>query len=450
MPPKKAAKNPNPIKKQKKPIKTMNTSNPSNADLDAQIRANPFLKPTSKDAYINSMTAIRRLTKQADTFAVLLDPDAHAKAINTQTQSAHTRQTYFNAVLRYLDLIPAESKCEPQEQPVSKKTANTQCKPGTVILANPQITPQIRDQWLNHYREAANAIKLHEAQNLPTQRQAQADVPWPDIIKRRDELAAADPKTQHGEAHLLLSMYTYIPPRRQLDYANMRVYTDRAASIEPKRDHNWIQLEKNKATMYIHDYKTAKYYSGYSQDNLPPPLIDIIRESLKVKPRDYLFAQADGTPFKNANSFQKYSNRILKSIFNNQHVTVNTLRHSFSTYENTKPDVTIGQRQENAKAMGHSLVRNLQYALLTPPTANTTATNATTPTSTDKAKAKVVASGSKQQSLKERLALIRQQQTNKTTTTNQSNQPLSEALKAKLARIKAMTSAKTNKDSASK
>ena len=327
----------------------------------SQIQGNPFLRPASQDTYIYNMKSILRICEADAVHDVLIHPARCSRKIHT-LPSLHTRQTYFNVVLRYLAL--------------------------SGLMA---AKPELYDSWHKHHQIVTKKLKTLEANNMPSKRQERTMVPWRQVLKVRDALAQ-DPKTYASPEHLILAMYTYIPPRRQQDYARMRVYyadsnkadnkadkkTDKTTKAGktavahdppvPNRDHNFIDVAHDPPVLYVHEYKTAKFYKGYTNNRLPQQLVDIIRKSCEKQPREWLFCQQPSLkPFANENSFQKYSNRLLKRIFNNDEFTVNSLRHSFATFSNTQPFITVAQRQANAKAMGHSLTRNMLYALIKAP-----------------------------------------------------------------------------------
>lgn len=302
----------------------------------AQIQGNPFLKPASQDTYVYNMKSILTLCNTDTIYDVLTRPGQCARKIHT-LPSLHTRLSYFNVILRFLAM--------------------------SGLMA---AKPALFESWNRHHKLVADKLKEMEANNMPTKRQARTMIDWRQVLKVRDALGASAP-TRASPAHLLLAIYTYIPPRRQQDYARMRVYVDPSTPV-PTKDHNFIDVAHSPPLLYVHDYKTAKFYNGYNNNKLPGALVEIIRASCKTQPREWLFAQQPSLkPFANNNSFQKWSNRTLKQVFNNSEFTVNTLRHSFATYSNTQPFITVGQRQANAKAMGHSLTRNMIYALIKAP-----------------------------------------------------------------------------------
>lgn len=310
----------------------MSSNHPvTNEWYDAQVLNNPFIKENTKDTHISNLKTIKRLLSQTSTHEILINPTMYAHTIQSDKKiPENSRHTYLITILTYLRLSGLK---------VSK--------------------PDIFKGWYDAFNVIHEILKERENNNIPTERQTLSHMDWPDIITIRDKLPYA------SKEHLLLSLYTYVPPRRQMDYAKLRVYTD--PSEEPQLDHNHLHIfnkKRNSPYIYVHDFKTAKYYKGFMNDEIPPEFIKIIKASLKKEPRQYLFEMPSGQPYDgDAKSFQRYSNRVLKRVLGNKGMSVNVIRHSYSMHLNSKPNITIGDREKNARKMGHSLRKNLAYAL---------------------------------------------------------------------------------------
>lgn len=200
-------------------------------------------------------------------------------------------------------------------------------------------------------REQNESLHRH----IPTDRQKKCKYEWSDVLKIRDSYPIDSPE------HVLLGIYTYVPPRRQEDYARMRLYTD--INDVPKQDHNLFHLNhpKHGAYMYVKDFKTAKVMGSFFNKKIPDKLVKVLKASLKVNPREYVFVNRYGEPFESVNAYTKYSNNMLKKIFDNKYMSVNALRHSHATYINDK-NADIGERYQAARSMGHGIKKDLIYA----------------------------------------------------------------------------------------
>lgn len=238
-------------------------------------------------------------------------------------------------------------------QSIKESTEETQLVCASSVLAyikhaNLKCKYQdVYDRWLYAYNELEQKKKIRIKSNKPTPRQEKSLLHWEnDVIPTRDKLPYG------SRDHLLLSMYTYIPPRRQQDYAVMHINRDLG-------NNNYCDIEQGYCV--FREYKTAKNM-GEARIELPKDLKNIIKSSLKQEPRYYLFTKLDGSPYGEA--FQKQSNLSLKRIFKNNFVSVNALRHSYASYLNAQRTLTLHERETLAHQMGHSLMKNMEYAFL--------------------------------------------------------------------------------------
>lgn len=217
--------------------------------------------------------------------------------------------------------------------------------------------PALSEEWNKEFVKVNNIKQYKSRSNIPSEKQKKGILNWDTVLKTRDKL-------EYGSMrHLLLSMYTYIPPRRQLDYACMRVYFD--PTFEPSMDHNHFHVYSDKhasAYMFINEYKTKKSYNDFFETEIPTELVEIIISSFKKCPRRYLFVTEKKQVFTDANHFQIFSNKLLKNIFNNDAVSVNSLRHSFATRLKILNNLSVKEHDILSRKMGHSLRKNMEYA----------------------------------------------------------------------------------------
>ena len=142
---------------------------------------------------------------------------------------------------------------------------------------------------------------------------------------------------------LLLAMYTINPPLRN-DYYNVK--------FNDSNNTNYIDL-KNKI-LYVYCLKSKKYQKVLLSDEL----IDIIKESLIVIPRDYLFTKKNGDNFSSAASLSVSLLNLLKEFMNDKHFSFNTFRHAYAEWS-MKQDVKT--RLNAADNMMHSRLTHFQY-----------------------------------------------------------------------------------------
>jgi integrase len=272
-----------------------------------------------------------------------------------------TKQTYIFALKRITSItkkplcISIESANvtfkKLREQITSKSSLKTTV--ATVLAVMKYTGEKTRNQslfekWYRIYKPLVEDAEKNRKANKPTDRQLDTMINWEDVVK------VYKGNTITNEQRLLLAMYCLVPPRRQQDYFAVNLTKSKTSN-----DESYIDLKNG--DMVIKHFKTVDKYNTWST-KLPKELITLITESLKERPREYLFVMNSGKSFSNRNSFTKYSNRILEKIFGKK-VTVNCLRHAFSTWRNSDRTLTIGERMDDAAAMGHSLETHLSYAL---------------------------------------------------------------------------------------
>lgn len=142
---------------------------------------------------------------------------------------------------------------------------------------------------------------------------------------------------------LLLAMYTINPPLRN-DYYNVK--------INDSNNTNYIDL-KNKI-LNVYCTKSKKYQKVLLCDEL----IDIIKESLIVLPRDYLFTKKNGDNFSSAASLSVSLLNLLKEFMNDKHFSFNTFRHAYAEWS-LKQDVKT--RIKASENMMHSRLTHFHY-----------------------------------------------------------------------------------------
>ena len=174
----------------------------------------------------------------------------------------------------------------------------------------------------------------HQLNQELSDKQKKNWIDWTDVVSKRDELA----KKEYGsKRHLLLAMYSLIPPMRN-DYDRVKIYKsikEVLADVGKAGRHNtnYLILNDKRGVIYINNYKTQGTY-GKHQAELPVDLVKIIRENQKQmtaedKPR-YLFTDTDNDPFPEdeARSFTVWVCRALKGLFD-KNVNITILRHSY-------------------------------------------------------------------------------------------------------------------------
>ena len=184
-------------------------------------------------------------------------------------------------------------------------------------------------------------------------------VDWPTLQK----LVLAELKKKKGDFsehdRLLMAMYVLIPPRRVEDYSAM--YVTQNADIDDSSK-NWAVFDGTGALIkfVINVYKTSKRYGKYVRMEFPPQLKTVAKNVFKNKKEgDPLFATIKNVMNK-PNSFSTKISAVFLKLTGSK-AGVLTLRHSAITNFLSKPLLTTRNKEDMAKAMGHSVAMQGLY-----------------------------------------------------------------------------------------
>jgi hypothetical protein len=117
--------------------------------------------------------------------------------------------------------------------------------------------------------------------------------------------------------------------------------------------------------LVLREHKTAHAAKvGTLVRILPQQLAAVVRASLVVLPRDWLFEAPRGGPFTEEAHFTAWANRVYKTVFGKP-VTANTLRHSMISSIDLHRSSTAAL-EATAARFGHSLATQIAYRRLSP------------------------------------------------------------------------------------
>lgn len=148
---------------------------------------------------------------------------------------------------------------------------------------------------------------------------------------------------QRLQNYVILSLYTLQPPRRLMDYTEMRLHGE----IDKEKD-NYI----DKKTFVFNKYKTSKF-TGTEKIDLNPKLKYIIDKWKKHNPHEYLLVGTNNKKL-TSSQLQQRLNTIL-----GRNASVNILRHSFLSEKYKHID--LKEMKSDADAMGHSVNQQMLY-----------------------------------------------------------------------------------------
>jgi hypothetical protein len=201
-----------------------------------------------------------------------------------------------------------------------------------------------------------NTVLNKESFKSDATKAKQANVKMDEILARQKELAEVMPliakkrkitDEQLGQLHDLVvsSLYTLLPPRRNIDYSEMVV----AVPTDDKTKNYY-----NKGQFFFNCYKTQGTYKQQVID-VPTELNDIIKTWIKFKPKnEYLLVKLTNTKYKPSDM-----SNLLKKVFKNDAVGVSVLRNVFLSDKYS--DVMAGLKKDTAQMGTSVLVANSTY-----------------------------------------------------------------------------------------
>lgn len=287
------------------------------------------------------------------------------------TLSHQTKLKYNRTLQRWIDIFGKEIPIEPHfiyanpHESVKRlrdwlmttgsDTPNVLNNYITALMAyrkyNPQLChPDARTYavWKRILELSYSAISDHLKKNEPSRTQQLKDgieMTMEDIVAFRDSLPL-------GASKLLLAFYTMIPPVRA-DYGMVQILY---SPSERPSTANYIIIHDGQAFMRLTDFKTSSTYKEIAY-SLPQPLYELLVQSLLDNPRHYLFQNTLSGPY-NRHTFSSWANQTLSSLFGKA-FTLTMFRHIFLSSLST--DLTVEEREDIAKKMGHSLTLQMCY-----------------------------------------------------------------------------------------
>ncbi len=197
--------------------------------------------------------------------------------------------------------------------------------------------------------------------NEPTDKQVAKYTSFDDMHIRLKEWPHRDPHKdlQSSLQYCLISMYTAIRPKRA-DFGAIKVYT----SKDPLRsDINYLVLDDSPRFVFNKYNKTHKPGDTAMIEPVSKDLAYTFNLSLSKHPRRYLYVGRDGKPFKTANSYSKFVINTFKKHFGKS-TGVSMLRHIYISEKMDMNKLTVQEKDEIAKSMGHSRRQQEQYKFI--------------------------------------------------------------------------------------
>lgn len=214
---------------------------------------------------------------------------------------------------------------------------------------------QLHDELM--FNEGYNTFNNHEAKKY---------INWEDVLfiqkKIEDHFNAIENK-QTRQAYelnndlLLISMYSLIPPLRN----EIKFLEFTTSPLHNKKD--YILYDKNTVILKFNKIKKLHdkiYFNLTSGKYKNTHLVKIIRQSLELYPRKFLFTLKNSYPDVSSKATQRaLDERLLTIFFRNgikNQISVNSLRSSYASFRLADPRITYNDRKDLAHQMRTSML----------------------------------------------------------------------------------------------
>ena len=202
----------------------------------AQIQSDSTLAEASKRQYINKLTKLSSLSGKNMEW-VLLHAEESLKLLKEYLGDAPMAQT----VHAFCASVAALYKRLPREYR--------------------EKFPNEYGAWVRCNEDSSKDVRFKYENWIASDRQRDNFVPWEELIRKRDELGK-NPATRGSNAHLLLSMLTYLPPMRTSDLGSMRLFTKKPKTVVSSND------DKSKTkTQYTTAEQSVKHDTKQNTNN---------------------------------------------------------------------------------------------------------------------------------------------------------------------------------------
>lgn len=151
---------------------------------------------------------------------------------------------------------------------------------------------------------------------------------------------------QDIQNYILICLYggIYLPPRRSLDYVNMKI----------KNENKTIDNYISRGYFIFNTYKTAKSY-GQQKVQIPIKLKAILNKWIKINPTEYLLFDSSYGQLSNIKLTQR-----LNKIFDKK-ASVNQMRKTYLSSKYSNSIDTKKELEEDFKIMGSSVLQENIY-----------------------------------------------------------------------------------------
>ena len=351
---------------------------PALPDIVDGLNAIDTLSAGSKKIYAERFNAM--IAAVHDDPKLRLDASATAAGITPLAWCiSHPRETW-----RALEAVRLRN-AKGEERPLSVQTMRANANAANAVFRNiPEFATRFheaRSVWKKLYDTITPVSTAKYEDSKPSAAQVKAHVEWADVLAARDRIRHKRPVGVPVDAHLILSLHTYMPPSRS-DWGAIRVFVaadkESRAALPPAvlaaaasgpppapdspaevATPNFIVLSTSGVRLSMSVYKTAAANGRFVRD-LPAELAAIVRASLVDRPRSWLVCKHNGDPY-SPHSYGVRVARILMQLLGKP-ATIDTLRHSFIIHARIW-ELTPRQMEDLAKDLRHSVSTMSRYRI---------------------------------------------------------------------------------------
>jgi hypothetical protein len=291
--------------------------------------------------------------------SLLLSKKPHLKAKTIKTYASNLQK--LCKVLKYEQDITSlmhKEKCRVLLYLASLPSNRVKQACSALLLLFPDET-EIKDMIAHArvtFQQKEERQELSAAQKL-------AWKSWDSILERRKQLEEECillwPKlnlscSEYMKLHdyVMCCVYTYIAPRRCVDFCLMSAKLD-----EEDNEKNFIVHDDDCQYFVFNQYKTSKTY-GCQTILIPNELWKVLREWLKINQSEWLFHVS----MNNLNALRPdQMSRRLAQVFNQARFGVNLLRHAYVSDQIMADVPFITELKRHAYELGHSPEETMLY-----------------------------------------------------------------------------------------
>ena len=202
--------------------------------------------------------------------------------------------------------------------------------------------PILEEKWTSLKRINWEPIQQRYDENRPSENQLNQLMSFEEILAIRETVPMGSME------RLLLSFYSVVEANRADYFATELIKTGQESTEE-----NYIV---DGTYLVLQDFKTKATYKKI-ENTLSEEVQEELRESIKKRPRRYLFTREDNTPYPNRKQFSNWACRTLTTVLKHP-MTLTTMRHLYIGHH--MKNKTAKELTEMAKKMGHT--RSMQRA----------------------------------------------------------------------------------------